>query len=189
MSADKFLNEVRYLRGEVMNDPQTWSETQVSGGGGGGSYGHTSSVSISSSTSTYTSFLIETDEGKEYMVKWPEAASVRKGHHIKVAVFRNETIALINEKTDTYRMITDFNKLIKGNEVKAFPPLISYGVTLVLIWMSIPKASHEITGYAGIWTAWLVLIVWVTVWFFRKNKKRTTADGLAQMALDVLETK
>lgn len=35
---DKLIAEVQYLKGEVMNDHQTWSETSISGGGG--SYNH-----------------------------------------------------------------------------------------------------------------------------------------------------
>jgi len=92
---DKLLAEVQYFKGEVMNDPQTWSETSISGSGGGGNYVHTSNVSISSSTKTNTSFLIETENDKEFMVKWPEALSVRKGHYVKVAVFRDQTIAFV----------------------------------------------------------------------------------------------
>ena len=40
-TAEKFIKEVSYLKGEVMNDPQTWSETDVSGYGGGGFGGRT----------------------------------------------------------------------------------------------------------------------------------------------------
>jgi len=42
---DKLLKQVRYIKGKVMNDPQTYSETHVSGGGGGGTGHHRSNVS------------------------------------------------------------------------------------------------------------------------------------------------
>lgn len=176
-TAEKFIKEVSYLKGEVMNDPQTWSETDVSGYGGGGFGGRTTNVRISSKTNTWTSFLIETEAGKEFMVKWPESAPVRKGHHIKVAVFRDRAIALVNEKTDAARHITSFEGVIKWwSEAKAFSTPVAYGGLLVALFLSIP-------------TFGLALFIWLLFAGHKKKKVYMSGGGLGEKALSILQTK
>lgn len=95
----KLLEEVTYHKGEVMNDPQTWSETSVHGGGHvDRQYGGT--VSISSSSTTWTSLILKKENGKEYMAKLPYAFPARKGHTVIAADFRGKTIAAANAITD-----------------------------------------------------------------------------------------
>jgi len=182
---DTLLEEVRYLKGQVVNDPQTWAETSVTGGGGGGSYGHTSSVRISSSTQTNTSFLIEMDNDQEFMVKWPEALSVRKGHDVKVAVFRDQTIAFVNEKTDTRRYLTNLTPLKWWSEAKAFPSVLSYGSLAAFI---VPLFSESLRWISGImFFIWLALLI---IGLFRKRSIYDKASKrFGEKALDILKTK
>ena len=176
-TVDKLLSETRFLKGEVINDPQTWTETNVSGGGGGGSGHYRSSIHISSKTNTWTSFLIETETGKEFMVKWPESASVRKGHFIKVAVFRDQPIACINEKTDTKRHLTKIEGMIGWwSESKAFSTPIAYGGLLVSIILAMPTFSLSFLG-------------WIIFAGRKKAKIYKTVGGLPEKALEFLKTK
>jgi len=182
---DKLLAEVQYFKGEVMNDPQTWSETSISGSGGGGNYVHTSNVSISSSTKTNTSFLIETENDKEFMVKWPEALSVRKGHYVKVAVFRDQTIAFVNEKTDTRRYLSNLTPLKWWSEAKAFPSFVSYGSLAAFI---VPLFTQSLQWVSGItFFIWLALLV---VGLFRKGSiYKKASKNFGKTALNILEGK
>jgi len=63
---EKLLSEVTYHKGEVMNDPETWAETNVNSTGG-------KYASISSSTTTWTKLILKKENGKEYMAKLPYA--------------------------------------------------------------------------------------------------------------------
>lgn len=183
---DKLQNEVRYLKGEVLTDPQTWSETKVSGSGGGGSYGHASNISVSSKVTTWTSFVIATEEGKEFMVKWPESLSVRKGHFLKAAVFRGNTIAYINEKTDTDGYLINLGLLKYWSEAKAFPTIISYGSLLAFL------ASLFLPPSLG-WVITLTFLIWfplLIIGAFRKRKIYLDADKrFGKKVLDILQTK
>jgi len=174
---DKLLKQVRYIKGKVMNDPQTYSETHVSGGGGGGTGHHRSNVSISSRVDTWTTFLIETENGKEFMVKWPESLSVRKGHNVKVAVFREKCIAFINDKTDTNRFVTNIEGTIKWwSEAQVLSTPDAYGGLLIATFLAIP-------------TFGLTLLAWVIFFGMKKKKLWKTGGNLAIKASDILETK
>jgi len=179
---DKLLSEVKYLKGEVMNDPQTYSETHVSGGGSTGQYGR---IGISSRVDTWTTFLIETEAGKEFMVKWPESLSVRKGHHVKIATFRDETIAFSNDKTDTRRYVTHLMPIGWWNDSKAFPTTFSYGLLLLAI---LPWFINSIA-----WLGAIGVMIWVPMLIIGGIRKKRifekTGENLAKAALNTLKTK
>ncbi|MEP6343139.1 MAG: hypothetical protein ABJ275_07465 [Maricaulaceae bacterium] len=182
---DRPLQEVRYLKGEVLNDPQIWSETKVSGGGGSGTGHYRSNIRISSTVDTWTSFLIETDSGKEFMVKWPESASVRKGHIVKVAVFRDETIAFVNEKTDTSRYLTNLVVVKWWSEAKAFPSLVSYGSLAAFI---LPLFIESLQ-----WVSVITVFIWLTLLVIGLFRKKLIYDkvnkNFATKVLEILKEK
>ena len=184
------LAEVRYLKGEVMNDPQTWSETHVSGGGG-----FNTGVKITSEVDTWTTFLIETENGKEFMVKWPESLSVRKGHQVKVAVFRGNTIAFINERTDTRRLFPKIES-VDSNDLKLLPSIISYGGLICVlyfayqggVWLTNDEPSAG-TGTTIFITCMLTVITVLPFALIKNFKTKRLQRDIPRKAFNILQNK
>jgi len=119
------------------------------------------------------------------MVKWPTNVAARKGHKIKVAIFRDENIALINDKTDTYSYVTHLTPIGWWNDSKAFPTAFSYGLLAfaILPWFIPPIA----------WLGVIGVIIWVPMLIIGAIRKKRIFDKsgkqLAEKALDILKTK
>jgi len=187
---DKLLTEVKYLRGEVMNNPQTWSETNVSGSGG-----YNTGVQITSTVDTWTTFLIETTGGEEFMVKWPESLSVRKGHQVKVAVFRGSTIAFINERTDTQ---LSFRKIesVDSNDLQLLPSIISYGGLICVlyfayqggVWLTNDEPSAG-TGTTIFITCLLTVITVLPFALIKNFKTKRLQRDVPRKAFNILQNK
>ena len=131
---EELLDEVIYHAGEIVSDPQAWSETSVQGGGFTGNRGH---VSISSTSTTWTSFLIQKNDGKEYMAKLPFTFPARKGQRVIAADFRGVTIAAVNTVTDQVFSTSNVvrEKLSKGSDKyrNLYKPLSSIVGSLCMI--------------------------------------------------------
>lgn len=125
---ETLITEITYHKGEVVSDPQTWSETRVSGGG---STGKNRSAPIQSSTTTWTSFIIQKDTGKEYLVKFPASFAAREGNIVIAADLRGSTIAVVNDVSDTFSGTKNVvPSVLSEKEKRGMHPLISYGVGL-----------------------------------------------------------
>ena len=142
---ERLLDEVAYHTGEVVSDPQTWTDTNVHGGGyTGAKYGR---VDISTTTTTWTSFVIQKSNGKEYMAKLPYAFPARKGSNVIAADFRGSTIAAANDATDELRGTVNVVRALLNDEEKksnAHPStLFKYIPIIVPLLMLMNLFLHE----------------------------------------------
>lgn len=183
---EKLLGEVTYHKGEVMNDPQSWSETDVYGGGHMKGSGQ---VSISSSSTTWTTLMLKKESGKEYMAKLPYAFPARKGHTVIAADFRGSTIAAANDVTDHVGGTTNVViKHLNGNpyEASGGEKLFAGTIfTICLIGMFVGLFVFMASVAAGVAVE---LVMFLGVYFsnkFLKGKENLKKDVDAKLPIAV----
>jgi len=179
---DKLLDEVTYNVGKVVSDPQTWSDTKVHGGGYVGGR-HGGSVSISSSSVTWTSFVIQKENGKEYMAKLSYAFPARKGNAVIAADFRDATIAAANDATDELqgtlnvvrRVLKDEDKEVTRNATEKWMQILSIGAPLALALLFTAIDSADFSVLVLVFIFWLFMN-WLLVTVPKNKREEKKVD-------------
>lgn len=165
-------DEITYHKGEVVSAPQTWSETTVSGGG---STGKKSTAPVTSSTTTWTSFVIQKENGKEYLVKFPASFAAREGNVVMAADLRGSTIAAVNDVSDIFSGTKNVVlSELTPKEKRAMHPLISWGGGIAVTVGAIALIQNMAAFFVTI--LWIAIVIAITVTRV-KNIERHVVDA------------